>query len=269
MSALDTSQQWTPRGVEELLYRRYIKNEDVSAQVLSAASKSKKAVSLASCETYDRSVKMLFHYVQNGPVAALGSLNVNTGGASGAAQKSTPLCSPSPCGVLATKSVKTNSPAAHSVVSSATVAGSAGLSRPPMSAPAASGGPAVSRRASPSTGKHGSVSRTPVKRIRVEWPPDVPTNAMLYSNSRSQVQHHTAQRLAAQDGVDPDLIFQQNTGDLPLAAIFAAYPAAQKLIQESRSGSGDWQEDIFTPEEEALYKMECGYRIAPNAQSAQ
>ncbi|EPY35688.1 chromosomal passenger protein [Strigomonas culicis] len=113
----------------------------------------------------------------------------------------------------------------------------------------------------PSLHKGGS-SASPIvqrKKQKVEWPSDVPINNALKTNSRSKVAHLTAARVAAQEGVDPDLIFTQNSGELPLHRIFAAFPKALRAIQATRNASGDWRADTFTEEEEQLYKKELKY----------
>lgn len=99
------------------------------------------------------------------------------------------------------------------------------------------------------------------KRSRIEWPSDVPTNAMLKSKSRSAVAHLTTDRVRAQQTFDPDLIFAQPTSELPLTQIFAEHPKALKSISAIRGLSGDWNDDTFSLEEEMEYKAGAGYQI--------
>ncbi|CAJ1032336.1 hypothetical protein Q4I30_006146 [Leishmania utingensis] len=224
---------WTPDVVEDLLFRQFIKDEDISRQLPPAPQVSSENF----LEKYDQATKILFSYVRNGPVSALASQNVNTA-AIGKHGGGTPL-----------KGFVGRTPATKPA--------------PPESsrsfARTATPTPAPTSRA-PSVQKANTSPPPPTKkRQRVEWPTDVPTNQMLKSNSRSKVAHLTAKRVAAQQGVDPDLIFTQNFGDLPLSVIFAPYPKALKSVSAVRNASGDWRTDAFTVEEEAAYKNDLGY----------
>ncbi|KAG5498852.1 hypothetical protein JKF63_03141 [Porcisia hertigi] len=225
---------WTPDVVEDLLFRQFIKDEDISRQLPPCPQVSSENF----LERYDQATKILFSYVRNGPVSALASQNVNTV----AAGKNGP--------VTPIKGFIGRTPATKPV--------------PPepmrLLARTATPTPAPTSRA-PSVQKVMTNSPQPAKakRQRVEWPSDVPTNQLLKSNSRSKVAHLTAKRVAAQQGVDPDLIFAQNFGDLPLNSIFAPYPKALKSVSGLRNASGDWRTDTFTPEEEESYKSDLGY----------
>lgn len=225
---------WTPDVAEDLLFRQFIKDEDISRQLPPAPQVSSENF----LEKYDQATKILFSYVRNGPVAALASQNVNTAGI-GKYGGATPL-----------KGFVGRTPATKPVPP-----------EPSRSfARTATPTPAPTSRA-PSVQKATANSPPPAKakRQRVEWPADVPTNQLLKSNSRSKVAHLTAKRVAAQQGVDPDLIFTQNRGDLPLNVIFASYPKALKSVSAVRNASGDWRTDTFTVEEEVAYKRDLGY----------
>ncbi|KAK7195390.1 chromosomal passenger protein [Novymonas esmeraldas] len=224
---------WTPDVVEDLLFRQFIKDEDVSRHLPPAPQVSSENF----LEKYDQATKILFSYVRNGPVSALASQNVNTAGKYGGATPLKGFVGRTP----ATKPVPPEP--SRSFTRTATPA-PAPTSRAPSAHKAPTGSPPPPVRP---------------KRPRVEWPADVPTNQMLKSNSRSKVAHLTAKRVAAQKGVDPDLLFTQNAGDLPLSSIFAPYPKALKSVSSVRNDSGDWRTDAFTTEEEDSYKSDLGY----------
>ncbi|KAG5496813.1 hypothetical protein JIQ42_03647 [Leishmania sp. Namibia] len=225
---------WTPDVVEDLLFRQFIKDEDISRLLPPTPQVSSENF----LEKYDQATKILFSYVRNGPVSALASQNVNTasGGKYGGA---TPV-----------KGFVGRTPAAKP----APPESSRSFARTVTPAPAPS-----NRAPSVQKGNISSPQVAKTKRQRVEWPADVPTNQLLKSNSRSKVAHLTAKRVAAQQSVDPDLIFAQNCGDLPLNVIFAPYPKALKSVSAVRNASGDWRTDTFTAEEEASYKNDLGY----------
>lgn len=236
---MDTA-TWTPRTVEELLFRQYIQDEDVSRLL----PPPPKVSSENFLEKYDQATKILFSYVRNGPVSALASQNVNTAAGSkyggSAAVKAfvgrTPATKPLPPPEPAKAFSRTATP-----------------TPPPPTSTAA-----PSAMSPPKSGAD-SPQAYRLKRQRVEWPLSVPTNQMLKSNSRSKVAHLTAKRVAAQQGVDPDLIFMQNSGDLPLDTIFAPFPKALRSVAAVRNASGDWRADAFTVEEEDAYKNDLGY----------
>lgn len=283
MSAAVESAQpphWSPQVVEDLLFRRFIRREDVSVP-----PPPPPATQLGPTENYDRSTKMLFHYVRNGPLAALAAQNVNT------SHNSTTVKGNSTSPVAASKartfhhtSAALSPPTATSTFSSANAGGatrspyaSSDATSRPLTARAntpvqknatacSSRAPSPSPKPSASSAVATAASPPPAqKRARVEWPSSVPSNKALCSSSRSKVQHLTAARVAAQENVDPDLIFQQNPGELPLHEIFASFPNSLKAIQAVRNASGDWRQDTFTAEEEGLYKKELGYRyIGPS-----
>ncbi|CCW61503.1 unnamed protein product [Phytomonas sp. EM1] len=222
---------WTPQIVEELLFRQFIKNEDIS-QLLPPPPKFSNENFL---EQYDQATKMLFSYVRSGPTTALSPQNVNT--AAGKHYHMTPSKpfmgsrTPTPKPAMEVQRIHAQMPIVD-------------LGSTPYAPKVAS---------SPTPPQH--------KRAKVEWPASVPTNNMLKSNSRSKVAPLTVKRVAAQQSVDPDLIFNQNTEELPLSIIFAQYPKALKSISAVRNASGDWRADTFTQEEEQLYKRELGFEF--------
>jgi hypothetical protein len=239
---------WTPKTVEDLLFRQYIQDEDVT-RVLPPPPKVSSENFL---DKYDQATKILFSYVRNGPVSALASQNVNTAaGKYGGATPVKPFVGRTP----ATKPVPPEPSKAFSRTVTPTPT-------PPTPPPQPQAQPPQPSSVSPSAPPQSSADLPQayrVKRPRVEWPLNVPTNQMLKSNSRSKVAHLTAKRVAAQQGVDPDLIFMQNSGDLPLNAIFAPFPKALRSVAAVRNASGDWRADAFTAEEESAYKSDLGY----------
>ena len=111
----------------------------------------------------------------------------------------------------------------------------------------APGTPTAAQRAQAVTpsGKRGrSEAESPrSKRVRVEWPADLATNAMLKGKSKSQVAEITTQRLQRQQSCDPDLIFRQLNTEFPLSAVFTQFPKAIRVIAAIRGASGDWHDD--------------------------
>lgn len=223
---------WTPDLVEELLFRQFIKNEDVAGMLPPAPQVSDENY----LERFDKATRVLFSYVRNGPVASLASQNVNT-----IASKH--------YNVTPSKPFLARTPA--------------GAKPPPDPRQARTPTPKMSR--APSATKSGATSPQ-WKRVRIDWPSNVPTNNALKSNSRSKVAPLTAKRVAAQENIDPDLIFAQNPGDLPLNAIFAQYPKSLKSIAAMRNATGDWRTDTFNTEEELLYKRELGFQYVGPSQ---
>ncbi|KPA83496.1 chromosomal passenger protein putative (CPC1) [Leptomonas pyrrhocoris] len=240
---MDTA-TWTPKTVEDLLFRQYIQEEDVTRQLPPPPKVSNENF----LEKYDQATRILFSYVRNGPVSALASQNVNTAaGKYGGATPMKAFVGRTP----ATKPVPPEPSKAFSRTATPTPT-------PPTPPPQPSQ-PTSTASAAPPKGTMESPQAYRVKRQRVEWPLNVPTNQMLKSNSRSKVAHLTAKRVAAQQGVDPDLIFMQNSGDLPLHTIFAPFPKALRSVAAVRNASGDWRADAFTVEEEDAYKSDLGY----------
>ncbi|EAN97126.1 putative chromosomal passenger protein [Trypanosoma cruzi] len=236
---------WSPQLVEELLFRQYIKGEDVSMLLPPPPALAVDQY----MEKYEQSTKMMSSYVRNGLTATLTSQNVNTasriygatpvkGHASFSRAANAPLTA-TDSSVDPRAQLKCT-PSAKELPSSV-------LDSP---VPAAANAAARQANASPSAY---------VRRNRVEWPSSVPSNASLKSSSRSKVAHLTAKRVAAQETVDPDLVFAQNPGELPLHAIFASFPKALDSLAAIRGASGDWRNDTFNTEEESQYKRDLGF----------
>lgn len=238
--------RWSSQLVEELLFRQYIKGEDVSMLIPPPPA----LLADTFVEKYDQSTKMLFSYVRNGPTAALASQNVNTVSRLNGA---TP--------VKGQQSFSSAPNASQSTtVTAADLKSQACYSPAGKEAAATTAEPHVLAALSNTSTQRGNFSPSiQVRRTKVEWPLSVPTNASLKSSSRSKVAHLTTKRVAAQENVDPDLIFAQNNGGLPLHIIFANYPKALECLSSVRSASGDWRNDTFTAEEEAQYKEELGF----------
>lgn len=253
--------QWSPPLVEELLFRRYIKKEDVTSFLPESPLPGTGGATGSLTDSYDRSAKMLFHYIRNGPLAALAPQNVNTansiprGKVAGSSNHLSPavgevkrkgtLSSARPPSPLPSSDGLSYRPVQKTAVR--VPSPGAVLSSSPSAVAAAAAAPLPSPKPAPS------------KKIRIEWPPGVPSNHSLHSSRRSNVQHLTAQRIAAQENIDPDLIFKQNPGDLPLHQIFAQFPTALATISENRNASGDWCHDTFSQEEEEQYKRDGAY----------
>ncbi|KEG15477.1 putative chromosomal passenger protein [Trypanosoma grayi] len=239
------SAAWSSQLVEELLFRQYIKGEDVSMLLPPPPTLS---VDLYM-EKYDQCTKMLSSYVRNGPNAALTSQNVNT---------ASKLYGATPVKGQNSFSRTANQPQTAVLAAADT---RAQVCRTPNGKDMSSAAVDSPIPVAPNTAaRQGSVSPfAQLRKNRTEWPSSVPTNASLKSTSRSKVAHLTAKRVAAQECVDPDLIFAQNPEELPLHAIFAKYPKALESLAAVRGGSGDWRNDTFTVEEENQYKRELGF----------
>ncbi|ORC90705.1 putative chromosomal passenger protein [Trypanosoma theileri] len=238
---------WSSQLVEELLFRQYIKGEDVSMLLPPPPTLSADQY----LENYDQCTKVLSSYVRNGPTAALSSQNVNT---------VSRLYGATP--------IKGQSSFSRTINQSSQNAAVAAAAEPKLQTCRTPNGKDINASAvdSPAPVVPNATTRTvnssPVAHLRrnkIEWPTSVPTNASLKSSSRSKVAHLTAKRVAAQEGVDPDLVFAQNPEELPLHLIFANYPKALESLSAVRGGSGDWRNDTFTVEEENLYKRELGF----------
>ncbi|ESL09603.1 hypothetical protein TRSC58_02674 [Trypanosoma rangeli SC58] len=236
---------WSPQLVEELLFRQYIKGEDVSMLLPPPPALEPDQY----MDKYEQSTKVLSSYVRNGPAAALSSQNVNT---------ASRIYGATPVKGHTSFSRFANAPSAAAVPA---VDPKAQVNRTPNGKELSSAVVDSPIPTAPNAlARQGKVP-TPaqVRKNRVEWPSSVPTNASLKSSSRSKVAHLTAKRVAAQETVDPDLIFAQNSGELPLHAIFAKFPKALDTLAAIRGASGDWRNDTFTTEEENQYKRELGF----------
>lgn len=248
--------RWSPSLVEELLFRRYIKKEDVTSLLPQSSLSGVGGVASGLSESYDRSAKMLFHYVRNGPLAALAPQNVNTSNSASRpkAGGSSYRMSPVPGEVKRKGTLSATRPQSPSSLSD-------GQQQRPLQKSADGHVPHGTEQNVTATAIAGNSPQSkeiPSKRIRIEWPADVPTDRHLCSSSRSKVQHLTAQRVAAQERIDPDLIFKQNS-ELLLHEIFARIPSALQAINEQRNASGDWRQDTFSHEEEEQYKRDCAF----------
>lgn len=304
---METTKVWSPALVEELLFREFIKEENISAHLPPAPKVNDENY----LEQYDQATRILFSYVRNGPVTALSSQNVNTtlssrflnqhnpasnkGNALGTTSISVSAATPSKGLANRTPQPRTEvkveapleppTPAATAVATSLNTTNHASASTTVVThttAALATAAPNLTRQhtrtptpLSSQTQQQQSRSTSALKSTAVastsestatrskctniEWPSEVPTNAALKSNSRSKVAHLTARRVAAQENIDPDLIFAQNNEELPLHTIFASFPQALSSISAVRKASGDWRSDSFTQEEEQLYKKEMHF----------
>lgn len=226
-------QAWTPDVVEELLFRQYIKNENIS----SVLPPEPQLPDDNYQSRYEDATKLLFAYVRSGPATALALQNVNTAGALGGKSG---LAATTPAKVLSARGPGPRAPG----------------ETPKYPAHARSPTPKGALTSNTIQKSAPSPRQPSAKRQRVEWPSDVPVNAAL----KNKAANLTSARVMAQSDVDPDLIFQQNAGDLPLETIFANYKNALKSVSAVRNASGNWTTDTFSASEEILYKEESGFR---------
>lgn len=258
---------WTPEVVEDLLFRQFMKGEDVSAFLPRTPETS--ATSGFFCDS--EALSMACKYVDGGTALAVATNVVNTGKFGVEAMK---VASNVPS-ALGTPSKKSSTPTPTPKTPTAKQpASKAATQLPPRTPKAGAAAPCIApeiqkqeqpRSATPTpTNANGvkrerSDARTPTgKKVRIEWPAAVPGNDALKVKDPRTVSHLTTARIAAQDGVDPDLIFSQPIGDFPLEQIFHKYPqAVQKL--GNRGMSGNWTADTFTADEECRYKREMHF----------
>ncbi|KAG8341463.1 hypothetical protein ERJ75_000737000 [Trypanosoma vivax] len=233
------SDTWSPQLVEELLFRQYMKGEDVSK----ALPPPPPLTADQYMTEYEQSTKVLFSYLRNGPTVTLAAQNPNNSRLYTAA-------APTLKGHTGTTRV------ANQAQSISSVCGSESKPHVPRSPKEAENTPSATQ----DTTAQGCMA-PPEKLVpkRLEWPQDVPTDDMIKSTSLQKRSYIVAKRVAAQETIDPDLIFKQNTEELPLKEIFKKYSDSIKSLGALRGGSGDWRDDSFTEEEEGLYKRELGF----------
>lgn len=244
---------WTASRVEDLLFRQFMKNEDVTEQLPPAPGKLGAQASGAD------SVSALLKFVQTTP--ASNALNQSAAGGKLNQSGATPVKSglPTPKTPTVLNKFKANA-----------VAG--GPKTPTAKRDRADEeGAAAARTPPPGPKTPGAAqAKKPAaagKREKIEWPMGVPRDDKLRSNSRSAVQHLTERRIRAQQGIDPDLIFQQDGSDFPLMKIFTAHPKALKKIHQVRGLSGDWQTDTFSAQEEDAYKADMKFEFVGPSQA--
>lgn len=276
--------EWTPALVEDLLFRRFMKGEDITESIPPPPQCDVSGYT----RLYDQASRAMQQYVRNGPpVVPLSTLNTNVLPASSktatpmkslltptAAASTTLFAPPPPLAAVASQPPTGPKTPMAKAVAAAAQGGGAQLLRTPKAAgnmrdviPPPAPQPMHSATVPPPPSPSAVIVKrerfdagTPKggKKTRIEWPADVPTNLMLKSKSRSAVAHLTTSRVSAQQCFDPDLVFQQPEGELPLYTIFVNFPNALKGIAAVRGNSGNWTLDMFTREEEELYKSEVG-----------
>ncbi|CUG91056.1 protein kinase, putative [Bodo saltans] len=267
-------QEWSPTLVEDLLFRRFMKGEDITDSIPPPPQCDVNSYT----KLFDQASRAMQNYVRNGPpVVPLGTQNVNTPAPLSkitaivkpvAVATTTQVFAPPPPLTFPASIPKTPTPknvsAAQLQQQRTPKAGNAASMRDVVPPPAPQ---LISSTVPPPPSPSVVVvakrerfeSGTPKgKKLRIEWPSDVPTNVVLKGKSRSAMAPLTTARTKAQECFDPDFIFQQPKGELPLHTIFANFPKALKAIAAIRGSSGDWREDTFTQEEEAVYKQEVG-----------
>ena len=278
-------QRWTPELVEDFLFRKFDKDgsdtEVAYPPMPEFNPNSFDVLEIPDC------AKHLFKFIETGPApAALASKNTNTATAApGTPMKGHSSFAPKTPNAAAKKPLyplpktpkekeKSKAPSeAPSQSQKQKVNDSRDTSMSQMSAASEANrkrhrDPTVSPTPSAkSTGSNADASAKKkqrpegaIPRLDFKWPAHVPTNAELKGESRSKLVPWTLKRIRAQDTVDPDLIFAQPEGDLPLSQIFARFPAAVARCRQARGLSGDWRDDTFTREEERQYKEELGLK---------
>ena len=264
---------WSPQLVENLLFRQYMKGEDVSGSIPPTPQPTEISDFMAQ---YEASAKMMLAFVKHVPGSALAPTSSNVIAAASSkpigsqpAQRAAGAANTAPSTPVpktpvnkqqggSNVDVKSMQAAAlvNAVNAVAAAAAGANGALPPRTPKAKSDSPAPKRERPNGEVSANSTPKNKAKKTRVEWPLTVPTNAQLKADKRSAVAHLTTARVKAQDGVDPDLLFAQPLGEFPLQSVFFKYPEAMKSIAAARGLSGDWRNDTFTIEEEDLYKRE-------------
>lgn len=301
MTAAVSSVPWTPKLVEDLLFRQFCKGEDVSSLLpvippaatpfAAANSVNGQSASAVPFLELDDALRALIRFSQNGPSvaggtggaplsqrtamnapgtpgkgpttgSAVGSVLLGGAANTGAATTTTPR-TPISKPPLGTAKVNTAAAAPVAVLPAPSPGAASGaVKREPLGAVKATSPSVMTAAASSSD---ASRKRT---RERLEWPATVPYDSALVSKSRSAVQHLTERRIAAQDGVDPDAIFRQPVEEFPIGPIFSKnHPdAVQELLTRTRGLSGDWRQDTFSLAEETLYKQSLGFTVVGPSQ---
>ena len=268
-------EKWTPAVVEELLFRQFMKGEDVSALLPPTP-----AVPSTAFE-HDDTVACMFKFLQHGPNVAQVSGKQAGVNAANFSQPVTPAKAPQFGGNgTSVPSTPTGKPP---------LGKQPPATPPPMSQVPASNANALPPKTpkTPKDKKHAraedsSRPATPAhmkarRRKEFDWPQGLPADNDLKPkpqpegakpvSARAQLQPATEKRVEAQDGIDPDLIFKQQPGDFPLTTVFQAHPSAMRKISSVRGLSGDWRNDTFSAEMEAKYKADMGY-TAPGPSQA-
>ena len=230
------SRDWTAQIVEDLLFRQFVKKEDITTlcpPTPSALSTHK----TSAFRDFDEATKILNRYLNTGPKALISATSTH---------KINSITTPSACSADTQLTPTTRGPAKPQPRTPKGKENQSELSR---------AGPGQVPKKLPD-----SPSPTPKgKKRRMErWAQGVPHNSALLSKKHSAVAIPSRVRIQAQDGVDPDLFFEQPRGEFPLLAIFAQHPDILKRITVSRGITGDWRSDTFTSEEEVMYKEEVG-----------
>ena len=277
-------EKWTPAVLEEVLFRQLMKGEDVSALLPPTP-----AMPSAAFE-HDDAVACMFKFVQQGPTVSQVSskaAGIGFGGGGGynsqpptpakanlpTSMPSTPTSKP-PLPTLTKQPPATPPPMQQLPPNTATVAAGAAPKTPKDKRPRPDEAGSASR---PGTPAHAKGAAGPRRRKEIAWPAGLPTDNELKPppvkegqkpvSVRGLLQPLTEKRIAAQDSVDPDLIFKQPAGDFPLQAVFEAHPSALRKISAVRGLSGDWRNDTFTAEAEAKYKEEMGFTMLGPSQA--
>lgn len=256
---------WTPATVEDLIFRQFLKGEDVS-------SGTPRAVEIQKLPEHDASLRSLFKYCDSNSNNAMNIVGSNTNGAT---NNKTPANN-------GQQQQRSNSRPPQQQNGVAVPPNSANnnqnrnksMPRTPRTnnnnTKNGDGMPAPTNPTSSNANNNNSSSSTQnndTRRRRFDWPVSIPNDTQLKGTSRSQLQPYTERRIAAQADVDPDVIFRQEVCEFPLTQIFQKYPGALKLITQARGLSGDWRNDTFTTEEEADYKAQMGFTVIGPSQA--
>jgi hypothetical protein len=243
---MSDTQVWSAPRVEELLFRQFMKNDDVSQDV--PALPAKPAHGLYA--NPNDSVAALIKFAQTTPAAGAMNLSQKQNLAGG-----TPMKPPM------TPTASTPTPRTPKPLNASKANAVAGGPKTPTAKRDRDDVMAAPKTPSSKQAAAGA------KRERIEWPAGVPKDSALKSNSRSAVQHLTERRIREQEGIDPDLIFAQEKGDFPLMKVFTAHPKALKKIHQVRGLSGDWSTDTFSVAEEAAYKASMHFTVTGASQA--
>lgn len=247
----DVSLRWSPKLVDDLLFRQFCKNEDITAS-MPPVPEMQAPIEL------DDTLRSLVRFVQTGPVAITNNANMQLGGklqtATPAKMAPPPLVAPSSTPRTPNAKPPLSANRNANILNGAPTATQTGpATKPkepsPTTAPVARPAPLV-----------GDVSKKR-RREKIEWPQSVPVDAALKSKSRTAVEHLTEARCAAQSCVDPDLFFAQPPGEFPVMQVFGRFPEIKKMVSEIRTLSGDWLKDTFSAEEEREYKAAMGLTV--------
>lgn len=86
-----------------------------------------------------------------------------------------------------------------------------------------------------------------------------PQKHQAYNTDKEWAFENLVSNYQAQEGIDPDTIFNRKISECDLSKIFER----QSISYTKRYSTGDWANDTFTVEELKAYKRDCGYKGKP------